>query len=407
MEKNNLFKFATKETSQDSFFSWVINWLNYKDELEYNNFSREFLLNILPNGLVSKIDEIDTIKIIRQFFDIDILLVLDMKNGSQYFLIIENKTISELGKQQLDTIIYYTKLVYQLKHNKDKFKRFEIDTNIDNIERNVYSVLIKTGIKYLDDYNDELNIKDSLDKLNKNSDEYLYYDECKDYINNSKIDFWNNHIKFINTAEKLESLVNVLNRYKYVDVLVEDYYNSLIFNLENDSILNNRENSIKFITQNGILEEDKTHFRTNYLCLMCFKHLKNEDLNDIDTRRTSIKLDKLEVTFDTEINRNMIMVLTLDFNTGNSFNNSFVLDDIWREEQPKESTDNIRYTYLFTKESDYFNDTYYTFRGLFKFIKRIDDIKYWKKCKVSDNGKISIKKEDIEKYIKLLEDLND
>ena len=74
--RNNLFKFATKETSQDSFFSWVINWFNYKDKLEYNNFSKEFLLNILPNGLLNKIEDIDTIKIIRQFFDIDILFYL-------------------------------------------------------------------------------------------------------------------------------------------------------------------------------------------------------------------------------------------------------------------------------------------------------------------------------------------
>ena len=148
--RNNLFKFATKETSQDSFFSWVINWFNYKDKLEYNNFSKEFLLNILPNGLLNKIDDIDTIKIIRQFFDIDILLVLNMKDGKQYFLIIENKTISELGKQQLDTIIYYTKLVYNYKYNKDKFSRFEIDTNEDDsIEKRIYCVLIKTGIKYL------------------------------------------------------------------------------------------------------------------------------------------------------------------------------------------------------------------------------------------------------------------
>ena len=85
--------------------------------------------------MVSKIDDISNIKIIRQFFDIDILLVLNMKDGEQYFLIIENKTVSDLGDQQLKTIIYYTKLAYNLKYNKDKFSRFEIDTNIDNVER--------------------------------------------------------------------------------------------------------------------------------------------------------------------------------------------------------------------------------------------------------------------------------
>ena len=404
--RNNLFKFATKETSQDSFFSWVINWFNYKDELEYNSFAKEFLITILPNGLISKIDDINTIKIIRQFFDIDILLVLNMKDGKQYFLIIENKTISELGKQQINTIIYYTKLVYNLKNNKDKFSRFEINTNVDNIENKVFSVLIKTGIKYLDNYNDENNIKESLIKLNKNSDEYLYYNECKNYIENSKKDFWNSHIKFINTPDKLECLVNVLDKYKYIDTLIEDYYNSLVFNLENDSILSSKENNVDFIIKNRFLEENKTHFRTNYLCLMCFNSLRKEKLKDIDTRRTNINLDNIDITFDSLSDRNIIKVLTLDFNNDNDFRNSFVLDDIWREKQEKESTDNIRYVYLFTKEIDYFNDTYYTFRGLFKFLKRVNDMKYWKKCKVSENGKISIKKDDVEKYIKIEEDLS-
>ena len=114
-EENNLFKFATKETSQDSFFSWVINWFNYED-IEYHNFARDFLKEIAPSDLVNQIDNISSIKIIRQIFNIDILLVLNMKDGKQNFLIIENKTISELGQQQLDTIIYYTKLVSELKN---------------------------------------------------------------------------------------------------------------------------------------------------------------------------------------------------------------------------------------------------------------------------------------------------
>ena len=170
--------------------------------------------------------------------------------------------------------------------------------------------------------------------------------------------------------------------------------------------MSNKENSIDFIIKNGILEENKTHFRTNYLCLMCFNHLRKEELKDIDTRRNGINLDNLDVTFDNVSDRNVIKVLTLDFNKGNDFENSFILDDIWREQQEKESTDNIRYVYLFTKENDYFNDTYYTFRGLFKFLKRVNDIKYWKKCKVSENGKVSIKKQDVEKYIKTEEDLS-
>ena len=33
-EENKLFKFATKELSQDAFISWCINWINYKEEVK-------------------------------------------------------------------------------------------------------------------------------------------------------------------------------------------------------------------------------------------------------------------------------------------------------------------------------------------------------------------------------------
>ena len=139
---------------------------------------------------------------------------------------------------------------------------------------------------------------------------------------------------------------------------------------------------------------------------MCFNHLRKEKLKDINTRLTDINLDNIDVTFNNMSDRNLIKVLTLDFKNNNDFKNIFIQDNIWQEKQEKESTDNIRYVYLFTKESDCFNNTYYTFRGLFKFLKRVNDIKYWKKCKISENGIISIKKEDVEKYIKIEEDLS-
>lgn len=222
--KNNLFKFATKETSQDSFFSWVINWFNYED-VEYHNFARDFLNEIAPDGLVNQIDNISSIKIIRQIFNIDILLVLNMKDGTQKFLIIENKTISELGKQQLDTIIYYTKLVSELKNekNKGKLDKFKIDTNVNDFETKVYSVLIKTGIKYKDNATDKEKIKNALPKLSKNKIEYKYYAKCKNYIDKNL----NSHIKFINTPDKLEKIVNIILKYKHIDSLIEDYYDAL------------------------------------------------------------------------------------------------------------------------------------------------------------------------------------
>ena len=130
---NNLFKFATKETTQDSFFSWIINFYNVTDDKLYKNFSKEFLKTIMPKDLSDKVNDIKSIDITRQFCDIDILLTLNMKNNEQYYLIIENKTSSDLGPQQTKTIIYYTKLIHYLYNNKDKFKELSID--VDTINR--------------------------------------------------------------------------------------------------------------------------------------------------------------------------------------------------------------------------------------------------------------------------------
>ena len=68
---NNIFKFATKETTQDSFFSWVINGVNcnYEDRIENYNLAKEFLKEISLKGLKEEIDNIYEVKIIRQFFE--------------------------------------------------------------------------------------------------------------------------------------------------------------------------------------------------------------------------------------------------------------------------------------------------------------------------------------------------
>ena len=391
-EKNNLFKFATKETSQDAFFSWIINWFNYKEESKYYKFSRDFLKSILPNGLINQINDISNIRIIRQFFNIDILLVLNMKDKTQNFLIIENKTISKLGQNQLNTILYYTKLVYELTNVRDKgrFDKFEIDTNVGNYENKVYCVLIKTGIKYRNNINDEEEIKDSLSKLSTNSEEYKYYKICKKYIK----DNWKNHIKFMNTPNQLEELIKVLGKYKQIDNLIEDYHDTLLFNLTNESLINSNENSIEFISNTGILEENKTHFRTNYMCFECFKKLTNTDVENLNTQESTIYLNKLEIP---NFNYN-IVVDTLNFDKGNDFNNKFMPDGTWVEDQYKYP--NIKYIYLFAKEINYFNNnSYYTFRGLFKLLEKDDNKKKWEKCNVSNDGKISIKKEDVESYI--------
>lgn len=403
---NNLFKFATKETTQDSFFSWIINFYNVTDDELYKNFSKEFLKTIMPKDLVDKINDIKSIDITRQFCDIDILLTLNMKNNEQYYLIIENKTSSDLGPQQTKTIIYYTKLIHYLYNNKDKFKELSIDVDTINrkYEDKVYAVLIKTAIRN-NDSDDRNKIINSINNLNENEIEYEYYQTSKNYIDGLSINqFLDKHIKFINTDDELLKITNVISKYKSLDILIESYYDSISFNLSNDSMLKNDDNNVDNIIKKGYLIENKTHFRTNKLCFKCFANeLTTRDLDNINNQSISIKLDKLKLEFNDDIN--LVIVDTLNFKSGNYYDNKFEYDgDFWFEKiRETNSSNKIRYIFLFIKEVDAFRNQYYTFKGLYRFKdkNKINEETYniWEKCKVSDNGTVSIKKKDIETYI--------
>ena len=51
--ENNIFKFATKELSQDAFLAWLINWLNIKENNEnkaIRKCANNFLKKILENN---------------------------------------------------------------------------------------------------------------------------------------------------------------------------------------------------------------------------------------------------------------------------------------------------------------------------------------------------------------------
>ncbi len=404
---NNLFKFATKETTQDSFFSWIINFYNVTDDELYKNFSKEFLKTIMPKDLVDKINDIKSIDITRQFCDIDILLTLNMKNNEQYYLIIENKTSSDLGPHQTKTILYYTKLIHYLYNNKDKFKELSIDVDTVNrkYEDKVYAVLIKTTIRN-NDSNDKDMIINSITTLNKEENEYDYYQTSKKYIESISIsEFLDKHIKFINTDEDLLKITNVISKYKSLDNLIESYYDSISFNLSNDSMLKNDENSVDSIVKRGYLIENKTHFRTNKLCFKCFEsNLTTRNLDNINNQSNSITLDKLNYEFNDE--RKLVIVDTLNFKSGNYYDNKFEYNgNFWLEKIRENNNSNkIRYIFLFVKEIDFFRNEYYTFKGLYRFkeISNVNEESYnvWEKCKVSDNGIVSIKKQDIEDYIR-------
>ena len=96
--ENNIFKFATKELSQDAFLAWLINWLNIKENNENkairkcaNNFLKKILENNEKWKNLLEENEIDIQGIEVQFFSIDVLILL--KNTTMKRILLNKKLI--------------------------------------------------------------------------------------------------------------------------------------------------------------------------------------------------------------------------------------------------------------------------------------------------------------------------
>ena len=81
MERNNMFKYATKELSQDAFICWLVNYIN-TDEEEYKEVAKDFIELIADKiGNVKFKEYIKSndykVEIKHQYKNIDILLKID------------------------------------------------------------------------------------------------------------------------------------------------------------------------------------------------------------------------------------------------------------------------------------------------------------------------------------------
>lgn len=91
--ENNIFKYATKELSQDATVAWLVDCYHFKETKEIGEkFIKEFILE--------KDEEIKEVKIIRQHYKIDVFIQIETDKMS-YNIIIENKRGTFLHDNQL------------------------------------------------------------------------------------------------------------------------------------------------------------------------------------------------------------------------------------------------------------------------------------------------------------------
>lgn len=174
MDKPNIFKYATKELSQDAFIFWLLDHANPK----YKNVNPD-----LKNCALKLISEffklenqeipikIDTFSLSKQYKNIDILLKIN-----NFSIIIEDKTgtnshgdqltryknliISEVGEENVLAI--YFKIHDQSSYKKeieDGFKIFSRDKLVEtlNIYKNINSDIFNNFKDYMLEIEDEVN----------------------------------------------------------------------------------------------------------------------------------------------------------------------------------------------------------------------------------------------------------
>ena len=394
-EENKLFKFATKELSQDAFICWCINWFNYKESVKGNKdkeklvkMSEEILNKILENTDINS-SHIKEVKIIRQFENIDITLVITTKSSKQYIVIIEDKVGANLNEHQQQDL-YVGKLTKALKDNKEKQDLLGV-TEFN--EKNIIPVFWKTSV-----WSEE---KEELQKeLTKNTKK---------------------EVVCINGNDTLE----MLKDYIKCSEIVEDFYICLQDYLRINNQLQDDEYCVKKIVENGKIIEGTT-FSKNYYVYNCFSKLIGKEYTGKSHPQTGGKvLDNLSkrILKENILNKsnslerrnnkeNVIAVDTIRFfKFGTSYKNSLSENNkIWYEELEQKIVDkgefytNLRYIYLFARKLNVFRKEQYEFLGLYKLIDydKKNKTRIWEKQELPHNT-VPLNEDEIIKVIKGIE----
>lgn len=396
-EENKLFKFATKELSQDAFICWCINWFNYKENVKGDKdkeklvkMSEEILNKILENTDINSF-HIKEVKIIRQFENIDITLVITTKSSKQYIVIIEDKVGANLNEQQQKDL-YVSNLTKALKNNKEKQELLGV-TEFN--EKNIVPVFWKTSV-----WNEE---KEDLQKeLNKNIGK---------------------EVVCINGNDTLE----LLKDYIKSSEIVEDFYICLQDYLRINNQLLEDEYCVKKIVENEKIIEGTT-FSKNYYVYNCFSKLIGKEYTGKSHPQTGGKvLDNLSkrILKENILNKsnslerrnnkeNVVAVDTIRFfKFGTSYKNRLSEDNKkWYEELEQKIVDkgefytNLRYIYLFARKLNVFRKEQYEFLGLYKLIDydKKNKTRIWKKQELPYNT-VPLNENEIIKVIKGIENI--
>lgn len=207
--RNNLFKFATSELSQDALIAWMFDNFHFKlDNKALYNLSIEMVRTFLGDANLSNID---TVRVIQQYKNIDVLVVVNEKYG----IIIEDKIFASERKDQL----------YD-------YKKILIDNEVLDYEglpkfesKNIRTVYFKTGFHYPLDQSVEADYKMTGLEFYHVLTPYEGESEIlDDYIIKLKADLdWYRNIELMYEQSDTDALAHYYGQY----LLLEDMFEKL------------------------------------------------------------------------------------------------------------------------------------------------------------------------------------
>ncbi len=102
--KPNIFSIATKELSQDAFIAWLLQWADPKNQqydAELHQCGVAFLKALLAKKEIELSADVESIRVQRQYEDVDVFVWLNLRNGKNFVIVIEDKISAGLHGNQL------------------------------------------------------------------------------------------------------------------------------------------------------------------------------------------------------------------------------------------------------------------------------------------------------------------
>lgn len=147
MAKPNIFKYATKELSQDALIAWLLDYANpeYKaEDADLHECGLGLLKALFKKCEVAFPEEIKSVEITQQFNRIDVFVVVN----EEYAIIIEDKTFSSEHSDQLERYLESIKAMVKDGTGENRFSGDKIlPIYLKTGNQSDYSGVVRAGYK--------------------------------------------------------------------------------------------------------------------------------------------------------------------------------------------------------------------------------------------------------------------